>query len=83
VSGATDNLRDGAISPVYVGEMVVMVTVTVTVTAENGAIRPGDRLVAFPTPGYAMKVGRSAPQGTVIGQSLNSRWTLLPGADTA
>ena len=44
--------------------------VPVKVSAENGAIRPGDLLVTSSTPGYAMKAGPNPPQGTVIGKAL-------------
>jgi hypothetical protein len=44
--------------------------VPVKVSAENGAIRPGDLLVTSSIPGYAMKAGSNPPQGTVIGKAL-------------
>jgi hypothetical protein len=44
--------------------------VPVRVTTENGALRPGDLLVASATPGHAMKAGPNAPTGTVIGKAL-------------
>ena len=44
--------------------------VPVKVSAENGAIQPGDLLVASSTPGHAMKAGENPPQGTVIGKAL-------------
>jgi len=44
--------------------------VPVKASAENGAILPGDLLVASSTPGYAMKAGPNPPIGTVIGKAL-------------
>jgi hypothetical protein len=44
--------------------------VPVKVSAENGAIRPGDLLVTSSIPGYAMKTGPNPPQSTVIGKAL-------------
>ena len=42
----------------------------VKVSAENGAIRPGDLLVTSATAGHAMKAGPNPPQGAVIGKAL-------------
>jgi hypothetical protein len=42
------------------------------VSAENGAIHPGDLLVASSTPGHAMKADAHPPIGTVIGKALGS-----------
>ena len=42
----------------------------VKVSAENGAIRPGDLLVTSSTAGHAMKAGPNPPQGAVIGKAL-------------
>ena len=39
-------------------------------TAENGAIKPGDLLVASTKPGYAMKAGKNPPVGAVIGKAM-------------
>ncbi|MBN2390920.1 MAG: hypothetical protein JXR84_09360 [Anaerolineae bacterium] len=50
--------------------LAVVGIVPVKVTAENGAILPGDLLVASSTPGYAMKAGPNPPQGAVIGKAL-------------
>lgn len=47
--------------------------VPVKVSAENGAIRPGDLLVASSIPGHAMKAGANPPQGTIIGKALE-KW---------
>jgi hypothetical protein len=44
--------------------------VPVKASAENGAIQPGDLLVASSTPGHAMRAGENPPQGTVIGKAL-------------
>jgi hypothetical protein len=44
----------------------------VKVSAENGAVRPGDLLVASATPGHAMRAGDDPPVGTVIGKALGS-----------
>jgi hypothetical protein len=44
--------------------------VPVKVSAENGAIQPGDLLVASSTPGHAMKASEDPPQGSVIGKAL-------------
>ena len=50
--------------------LAVVGVVPVKVSAENGAIHPGDLLVTSATPGYAMKAGSNPPQGTVIGKAL-------------
>lgn len=44
--------------------------VPVKASTENGAIQPGDMLVASDTPGHAMRAGTDAPNGTVIGKAL-------------
>lgn len=44
--------------------------VPVKVTSENGAIHPGDLLVASSTSGHAMRADTDAPNGTVIGKAL-------------
>ncbi len=44
--------------------------VPVKVTAENGAIQPGDLLVTSSTPGYAMRAGANPPTGSVLGKAL-------------
>ena len=44
--------------------------VPVKVSAENGAIRPGDLLVTSSTAGHAMSAGPNPPQSTVIGKAL-------------
>ena len=52
--------------------LAVVGIVPVKVSAENGAIQPGDLLVASATPGHAMKAGPNPPVGTVIGKALES-----------
>lgn len=42
------------------------------VSAENGAIAPGDLLVASSTPGHAMKAGANPPTGTVVGKAMQA-----------
>jgi hypothetical protein len=37
---------------------------------ESGAIRPGDRLTSSRVPGHAMKAGRDAPSGTILGKAM-------------
>jgi hypothetical protein len=44
--------------------------VPVKASAENGAITPGDLLVASATPGHAMRAGSNPAVGTVIGKAL-------------
>jgi hypothetical protein len=46
--------------------------IPVKVSAENGAIRPGDLLVASSTPGHAMRAPHNPAPGTVIGKALGS-----------
>lgn len=46
--------------------------VPVKVSTENGAIRPGDLLVASNTPGHAMRAGDDPPPGAIIGKALGS-----------
>jgi hypothetical protein len=50
--------------------LAVVGVVPVKVSTENGAIKPGDLLVASSISGYAMKAGSNPPQGTVIGKAL-------------
>jgi hypothetical protein len=52
--------------------LAVVGIVPVKISAENGAIVPGDLLVASSMPGHAMKAGAHSPQGTVIGKALES-----------
>jgi hypothetical protein len=50
--------------------LAVVGVVPVKVTAEGGAIVPGDLLVASSTPGRAMKAGDQPPLGSVLGKAL-------------
>jgi hypothetical protein len=50
--------------------LAVVGVVPVKASAENGAISPGDLLVASATPGHAMKADPNPPTGTVIGKAL-------------
>jgi hypothetical protein len=73
-------------SPAYVGgqpvpkdqqasgvPVTILGMVLCKVSAENGAIRPGDLLVTSSTPGYAMRADRdSTPPGTILGKALES-----------
>ena len=52
--------------------LAVIGVVPVKVSAENGAIQPGDLLVASSMPGHAMKAGADPAAGTVIGKALAS-----------
>ncbi len=51
--------------------LAVVGVVPVKASAENGAIQPGDMLVASSTPGYAMRGGNTPPNGSVIGKALS------------
>lgn len=66
VGGSAGSLSDGQVPVAVVG------VVSVRASAENGAIRPGDLLVASSTPGHAMKADPNPPIGTVIGKALQS-----------
>jgi len=50
--------------------LAIVGIVPVKASAENGAIRPGDMLVASATPGHAMRASSQPPVGTVIGKAL-------------
>jgi thiamine monophosphate kinase len=50
--------------------LAVVGIVPTKASAENGAIRPGDLLVASATPGRAMRAGDNSPQGSVIGKAM-------------
>jgi hypothetical protein len=52
--------------------LAIMGVVPVKVSAENGAIRPGDLLVASAIPGHAMHAGANPANGTVIGKALGA-----------
>lgn len=53
--------------------LAVVGVVPVKVSAENGAIRPGDLLVTSSTAGHAMRAGSNPPLGSVIGKALE-KW---------
>jgi hypothetical protein len=58
--------------------LAVVGVVPCKVTAENGAIQPGDLLVTAAKPGYAMKgTDRSQMVGAVLGKALEA----LPKGD--
>jgi len=65
-STGDDATKDGKIPLGVVG------IVPVKVCNENGAITPGDMLVASSRPGHAMRACDDAPNGTVIGKALQS-----------
>jgi hypothetical protein len=52
--------------------LAIMGVVPVKVSAENGAIQPGDLLVASATPAHAMRADANPPNGTVIGKALGT-----------
>jgi len=53
--------------------LAVVGIVTCKVSAENGAIRPGDLLVTSSLPGHAMKgTNRKLMLGAVVGKALGS-----------
>jgi hypothetical protein len=52
--------------------LAVVGIVPVKATAANGAIQPGDLLVASEVPGHAMHAGANPPVGTVIGKALEA-----------
>jgi len=52
--------------------LAIVGIVPVKVSAENGAIHPGDLLATSSTPGHAMKAGPNPPVGTVIGKALGT-----------
>ena len=65
-------IDDAAIGP---GEHLTIVTLgaykAIRVDASYGAIAPGDRLVASPHPGYAMRADAPLP-GTIVGKALGA-----------
>jgi hypothetical protein len=70
--GVLGRRQTGAASPDEV-PMAMVGIVPTKVSAENGAIRPGDLLVTASTPGYAMKgTDRSRMLGAVVGKALGS-----------
>jgi hypothetical protein len=52
--------------------LAVVGVVPVKVTNQNGSIKPGDKLTASSTAGHAMKAGKGAKVGTVIGKALTA-----------
>lgn len=50
--------------------LAIVGIVPVKVSTENGFILPGDLLVTSSTPGYAMKAGPDAPQGSILGKAM-------------
>ncbi len=50
--------------------LAILGVVPTKVSAENGAIAPGDLLTTSATPGYAMRAGSTAPMGTILGKAL-------------
>jgi len=67
--GFLGGMRDGEDMEGQVPLAVVGV-VPVKASAENGAIQPGDMLVASSIPGHAMRAGANPSVGTVIGKAL-------------
>ncbi len=64
-------LLGGALaSPAGKIPLAVSGIVPVKVSAENGAVQPGDLLVAAATPGHAMRAPSNPQPGTVIGKAL-------------
>ncbi|MCK6483664.1 MAG: hypothetical protein HUU22_14550 [Phycisphaerae bacterium] len=67
-----------AIKPITLGRMIGEAPVAVVgivpckVSAENGAIRPGDLLVTSTMPGHAMRDENPRP-GTIVGKALGSQ----------
>ncbi|MDR3415462.1 MAG: hypothetical protein P4L83_04670 [Nevskia sp.] len=70
--GVTLNARAGAIGDVTGPALALVGRVPVKVTAENGAIRIGDLLVASSTPGHAMRAPATPAAGTVIGKAMQN-----------
>jgi hypothetical protein len=64
--GASDPAGDENTGP----QLALVGRVPVKVSVENGAIRPGDLLVASSTPGHAMRAPADPAPGTVIGKAL-------------
>ena len=61
--GAVDGLDDAP-------QLALVGRVPVKVSAEHGAIRPGDLLVAAATPGRAMRAPENPAVGSVVGKAL-------------
>lgn len=64
--GAGDSIVEGNTAP----QLALAGRVPVKVSTENGAIHPGDLLVASSTPGYAMRAPANPAPGMVIGKAL-------------
>lgn len=67
---AGKNFSELNLSQIRKAPLAIMGVVPVKVSAENGAISPGELLVASAIPGHAMKAGRDPSVGTVIGKAL-------------
>jgi hypothetical protein len=65
VGGAADGVDLTGKIPLAVAGIV-----PVKVSAENGAIQPGDLLVSSTIAGHAMRAGDGPPVGTVIGKAM-------------
>jgi hypothetical protein len=70
--GVSLNARDGAAAAVEGPQLALVGRVPVKTTTENGAIRPGDLLVASSRPGHAMRSPANPAPGTVIGKALSA-----------
>jgi hypothetical protein len=74
-SSETEHSGTFAEAPVAPGEYLSVVTLgsykAIKVDASYGPIAPGDRLVASPNPGYAMRADSPQP-GTLIGKALGT-----------
>jgi hypothetical protein len=68
--GVSLNASTGATAEVEGPQLALVGRVPVKVTADNGAIQPGDLLVASSVPGHAMRGPRNPAPGTVIGKAL-------------
>jgi hypothetical protein len=78
--GMTMNAQNAAGWETQCGPQLALVgRVPVKASAENGAITPGDLLVASSTPGHAMRAPANPAAGTVIGKALG---TLESGVGT-
>ncbi|MCI0573769.1 MAG: hypothetical protein L0Y66_23785 [Myxococcaceae bacterium] len=70
--GVTLNAKNGANEEVSGPALALAGRVPVKVTAEGGAIRIGDLLVASSTPGHAMRAPENPKVGTVIGKAMQN-----------
>jgi hypothetical protein len=62
--GAEGSLAEGQ------APLAILGVVPTKVSAENGAIAPGDLLTTSATHGHAMRAGSTAPMGTILGKAL-------------